>query len=64
MRLMFKLMNTVGAQMSTTVREQINNGASNKVDFKEFAQKFTMDIVATCAFGIEVKIFKNLFLCH
>lgn len=54
MRLMFKLMNQVGSQMSNTYRDQINKGKTNEVEFKEFSRKFTMDIIATCAFGIEV----------
>ena len=59
MRLMFKLMSQVGSQMTSSVCEQINNGANNNVVFRDFAQKFTIDIVATCAFGIEVR--KRLF---
>ena len=54
MRLMFQLMNQVGSQMSNTFRDQINKGKNNEVEFKDFARKFTTDIIATCAFGIEV----------
>ncbi|KAG5684348.1 hypothetical protein PVAND_013583 [Polypedilum vanderplanki] len=59
MRLMFKLMNEVGSKMSKTVCDKINKGADNKVEFKEFSRKFTIDIIATCAFGIEVNSFEN-----
>ncbi|KAG5683846.1 hypothetical protein PVAND_013109 [Polypedilum vanderplanki] len=59
MRLMFKLINDVGSQMSNTVLEQINKGADNKIEFKEFAQKFTIDIIASCAFGLEINSFNN-----
>lgn len=54
MRLMFKLMNEVGSQMSNTLREQINCGADNKFEFKELARKFTVDIIGSTAFGLEV----------
>ena len=51
---MFNLMNQVGSQMTATIRDQINNGKNNEVEFKEFARNFTLDIIATCAFGLEV----------
>jgi hypothetical protein len=54
MRLMFKLMNEVGSQTSTTLRDQINNGANNKIEFKDLARKFAVDIIGTTAFGLEV----------
>lgn len=54
MRLMFQLMNKVGSQMSDTFKDQVNKGQNNEVEFKDFARRFTVDIIATCAFGIEV----------
>lgn len=54
MRLMFKLINQVGSQMTSTVLKQIKAGGNNEVEFKEFARKFTTDIISTTAFGLEV----------
>lgn len=59
MRLMFKLMNQVGSQMTSSIRQQIKNGASNEFEFKELARKFTVDIIGTTAFGLEVNSFEN-----
>ncbi|KAL7031685.1 hypothetical protein ACKWTF_007101 [Chironomus riparius] len=59
MRLMFNLMNKVGSQMTASIRNQIDSGKNNEVEFKEFARNFTLDIIATCAFGIEVNSFEH-----
>lgn len=56
---MFKLMNQVGSQMTSSLRQQITNGANNKFEFKELARKFTVDIIGTTAFGLDVNSFEN-----
>lgn len=58
MRLMFKLINQVGSQMTNTVLKQFQAGAKNEVEFKGFARKFTTDIIATTAFGLDVRFFR------
>jgi cytochrome P450 family 9 len=67
MRLMFSLMNEVGARMSNTLKDKINSGTSNKFEFKEFSRKFAIDVIATTAFGIEINSFEdpnNDFMRH
>lgn len=58
---MFKLINQVGSQMTSTVLKQFKAGAKNEVEFKEFARKFTTDIIATTAFGLDVNKFCKIF---
>jgi cytochrome P450 family 9 len=58
MREMFKLISNVGKQSIGTLKEQI--GPEGKVaDMEKFLSKFTVDVIASCAFGIEVDSFKN-----
>lgn len=52
---MFKLINQVGSQMTNTVLKQFKAGANNEVEFREFARKFTTDMIATTAFGLDVR---------
>jgi cytochrome P450 family 9 len=60
MRQMFELMNKVGQQSAETLKHQIEQGkAESEVDFQTLARKFTVDSIATCAFGIEVNSFEN-----
>jgi hypothetical protein len=55
MRLMFKLIDKVGKQSSLTLKKQFASGGSNEFEFKtEFARKFTIDSIASCAFGLDV----------
>lgn len=44
MRQMYSHVAVVGSQTSKTIKEQINIGGSNMVEFKEFAMKFTVDV--------------------
>lgn len=44
MRQMYSHVAVVGNQTSSTIKEQIKNGGSNVVEFKEFAMKFTVDV--------------------
>ncbi|KAJ6633344.1 Cytochrome P450 9e2 [Pseudolycoriella hygida] len=65
MRQMFELVSSVGQQVATTLNAQIKNGGDSSFEFKELARKFTVDTIATCAFGIEVNSFahpKNDFI--
>jgi len=59
MRLMFDFMSQVGLQTAKTMREQFQAGSDNVIEFKAFTTKFTVDVIASCAFGIEVNSFEN-----
>lgn len=59
MRQMFEFVSLVGQQASKTIKDRINNGGDNTYEFKDLARKFTVDVIATCAFGIEVNSFEN-----
>lgn len=59
MRQMFELMNVVGQQFANTVTQQIESGGENEFEFRELSRKFTVDVIASCALGIEVNSFKN-----
>lgn len=59
MRQMFEFVSSVGQQVATTLKVQIKNGGENSFEFKDLARKFTVDTIATCAFGIEVNSFEN-----
>lgn len=59
MRQMFELINAVGQQVATTLTNQIKNGGEDTFEFREFARKFTVDVIATCALGIEVNSLEN-----
>jgi len=59
MRQMFEFVSSVGQQAALSIREQIKNGGESSFEFKDLARKFTVDTIATCAFGIEVDSFKN-----
>lgn len=59
MRQMFELMNMVGEQFANTLTKQIENGGENEFEFRELSRKFTVDVIASCALGIEVNSFEN-----
>lgn len=59
MRQMFEFVSSVGQQVAKTMKDQIKNGGENSFEFKDLARKFTVDVIATCAFGIEVNSFEN-----
>lgn len=60
MRQMFELVSKVCKQGVVTLREKIiKNETNNEIEFKELASKFTVDNIATCAFGIEVNSFED-----
>ena len=59
MRQMFQFVSSVGQQAAKSINDQIKNGGESTFEFKDLARKFTVDVIATCAFGIEVDSFKN-----
>lgn len=59
MRQMFDFVSEVGQQSAKAMREDISKGGENAFEFKALASKFTVDVIASCAFGIEVNSFKN-----
>lgn len=59
MRQMFELVSSVGQQAAKSIKEEIKSSGDSSYEFKNLARKFTVDVIATCAFGIEVDSFKN-----
>ena len=59
MRMMFDYVATIGNQTASTMKDKITAGGENIFDFKALASKFTVDVIASCAFGIEVNSFKD-----
>lgn len=59
MRQMYDFVAKVGKQSSETIKEQIKTKNDNVFEFKELATRFTVDVIATSAFGIEVNSFKD-----
>jgi cytochrome P450 family 9 len=58
LRQMFQLILHVGKQSTETLNKEI--GVSGKVlEMRDFLSKFAIDVIATCAFGLEVDSFKN-----
>ncbi|KAJ6639533.1 putative cytochrome P450 9f2 [Pseudolycoriella hygida] len=58
MRQMFELMNVVGQQFTDYLIQKTKQG-EHSFEFKELARKFAVDVIATCALGIEVNSFEN-----
>ncbi|KAG5679852.1 hypothetical protein PVAND_009389 [Polypedilum vanderplanki] len=59
MRLMFDFVASVGKQTVETLKCQIDEGREKDFEFKELATKFTVDNIASCAFGIHVNSFAD-----
>ena len=60
MRHMLELVAKVCKQNSMALKQKIDNGEFQKeLEFKELAGKYTVDNIATCAFGIEVNSFNE-----
>jgi cytochrome P450 family 9 len=59
MRQMFDFVSTVGQQTAQTMKEDIKAGKDSAMEFKALAMRFTVDVIASCAFGIEVNSFKH-----
>ena len=58
MRNMFSLVGDCTNDSIATIKTQLK-GQDDIFEMKEFFSKFTVDTIATCAFGIEVNSFKN-----
>ncbi len=58
MRQMFELISHVGRQSTETLKKEIE-GTGKVLEMREFISKFALDVIATCAFGLEVDSFKN-----
>lgn len=56
---MFEFVSLVGEQAADSIKKQIKSGGADSFEFKDLARKFTVDVIATCAFGIEVNSFQN-----
>lgn len=56
---MFDFVTEVGQQTSKGMTDEIKHGGENSFEFKALATKFTVDVIASCAFGIEVNSFKT-----
>lgn len=59
MRQMYSLMNDVAEQTAQGLKEEISKGGENSFEFKDLAKKIAVDVIATCAFGIQVDSVKN-----
>ena len=59
MRMMFNYVACIGNQTASTMKDKITAGGENVFEFKDLASKFTVDVIASCAFGIEVNSFKD-----
>lgn len=58
MRAMCKLISDVGKQSMETIKDQMNI-TGQIFEMKELLMKFTVDVIATCAFGLEINSFDN-----
>ena len=59
MRQMFEYVSQCGQQTAISMKKEIEAGSDKIFEFKALASKFTVDVIASCAFGIEVNSFKN-----
>ena len=59
MRMLFNYVASIGNQTASTMKDKITAGGENVFEFKDIASKFTVDVIASCAFGIEVNSFKD-----
>ncbi|CAD7083918.1 unnamed protein product [Hermetia illucens] len=54
MRLMFQLVDECGQKASKYLRTQADSKGPLEMDLKDFFTRFTNDVIATCAFGLQI----------
>lgn len=59
MRQMFDFVSLVGKQVAKNLNDKLKNDGNDSFEFKDLARKFTVDVIASTAFGIEVNSFEN-----
>lgn len=59
LRQMFNLVNNVASKVPSLLGDDIAAGCSKEIDFKNLSTKCAVDIIATCAYGIEVNSLKG-----
>lgn len=59
LRQMFHLVNNVACQFTGSLKNELKNGNKNSFEFKDLSTKFAIDVIATCAYGLEVNSLKN-----
>lgn len=59
MRLMFGLITSYCEAAVLTIRSEMDAGGQAELEMKELFRRFGNDIVATCAFGIEINSFRD-----
>lgn len=59
LRQMFNLVNSVASKLPSMLNDDIAAGSENEIDFKNLSTKCAVDIIATCAYGIEVNSLKG-----
>jgi cytochrome P450 family 9 len=59
MRQMFEFVRNVGQQTAKTMQEDIKAGKDSAMEFKALAMRFSVDVIASCSFGIEINSFEN-----
>ena len=59
MRLMFDLVTECGRNSTKTLKEQIKKTGNIDYEMRDLFSKFTVDMIATCAFGLQVNSFKD-----
>ncbi|XP_026481527.1 probable cytochrome P450 6a13 [Ctenocephalides felis] len=59
MKVMYPLMTEVAQKLTKYISEQNDATTSTGLDAKDLSEKFAMDNVATCAFGIDAESFTN-----
>lgn len=59
MRAMFELVSVCGNELTKYIDRELKTKSHLDLEIKEFFTKFTNDVIATCAFGIEVNSQNN-----
>jgi cytochrome P450 family 9 len=59
MKLMFDFIVDISQQYIKTMKDGINKSGEIAFEFSDLSTKFTVDIIASCAFGIEINSFAD-----